>query len=226
MRRRVQLVLVFLLLLCACNPEKKSRRQIDRLEKSGGRQNYEIGIACMQYILKHGEDLAYSKILIGKLLDMGFPAESIYAAEWLMRKYPDEPQLFFFRGIAYRRLHQYALAQKDLDHALSLEPGNDTFMREAEVTKDQYRRWFEIQSMDTALGFAADSFNILLNRAEHFYVLQEYDAVLYDLGSISKMRAAEDSIFYARKVSSLYAASGKPPVEKLTEMLEYFRRLR
>jgi hypothetical protein len=53
--------------------------------------------------------------------------------------------------------------------------------------------------------------------------MREYDAVLYDLGSLSKMRSPEDSLYYAEKITALYK-SNRRPVEMLAEMLEYFRR--
>src|SRR5690606_12499990 len=160
MRFAIHIVWLLLILLTACNPEKKSRQHIERLERGGEGQAYEVGIACMEYILKYGDDLAYSKALIKKLLDLNFPAESIQAVDRLLEKHPDDPELFCFRGIAYRRLHQYELAQKDLALALRLEPDNATFLREKEQTAERQRRWLEIQSLDSALTPPADSFAI------------------------------------------------------------------
>ena len=207
-----------------CNPEKKSRKRIESLQTSAQTQKYEIGIACMQYILKHGTDPDYAKSLVKTLLELEFYSEAIYGVESLLEKYPDDAELFYLRSMARRKQHQYDGSLDDIRRARELQPQNATLPREAEQTREEMHLWSEIQSLNHALTNSTDSFNVLLQRARHFFTLREYDAVLYDLGSVSKMRAPKDSIYYAQKVSSLYKDSGRP-VETLSEMLEYFRGL-
>jgi tetratricopeptide (TPR) repeat protein len=223
---RVQLIaLVIGLLSSGCNPEKQSRKKIESLERERPDAKYEIGLASMQYICKDGEDAAYSKSLVQKLLDMGFFAEAIYAAELLLEKYPADPELFFLRGRAYQNQHQYGHAFKDLDHARTLSPGNTSFSSALASAKQEEVIWRAIQSLNAELTSAPDSFNILFERAEKFYQIRQYDAVLYDLGAISKMRAPEDSIYFTREVAALHKENRRP-VERLSEMLKYFRQLK
>lgn len=219
------LIALFLVLLSfGCSPEEKSRKKLGSLQKADQDQKYEVGMACMQYISQYGNDLAYSRTLVDKLLEMGFFSEAIYAVELLEKKFPADPELVYLRGRAYRNQHQYDLALQDLHYALKLQPRDNSFSVEAQSTKEEQLRWNEIQSLNEMLAHSADSFDILFRRAEMFFVIREYDAVLYDLGSISKMRSSADSIYFSQKVSDLYKDNQRP-VEKLSEMLAYFRAL-
>lgn len=217
------LIMLFLILfLFGCNPERKSRSRIEALEEVGESQKYALGVACMEYISQHGNDLPWSKALVRKLIAAGFYPEAIYAAELLLKKFPDEPELLLLRSTSYRHQHQYGLAREDLQRALGLQPGNRSLSQEATALNKEHELWKEIESLSESLPGSADSFSILLDRAERFFQMREYDAVLYDLGSLSKMRSPEDSLYYAEKITALYK-SNRRPVEMLAEMLEYFR---
>lgn len=217
------LILIFALLL-SCDAENTSRKEIASLYNADQSQKYQVGMACMQYISKHGEDLTYSKTVVKKLLEIGFFSEAIYAVELLLKKFPADPELFYLRGTAYRNQLQYSFALKDLHHALRLQPANNTFSSSLRSAQEELVTWNEIQSLNETLT-TADSFDVLFQRAEKFLVIRQYDAVLYDLGSISKMRTPADSIYFNLKVSELYTDAQRP-VEKLSEMLEYFRNLK
>ncbi len=220
MRLLRYMVWLVLFSFSGCDAVEKNREMIEHLEESADRK-YEVGLACMQYILKHGEDLAYSKSLVRKLQAIGFPDESINATESLLRRHPKDADLHYLRAMAYRRQHQYELSRLDLERAIELQPRNEAFIREMESMNEEYHRWLQIESLNHSLSPPADSFNILLSRANHFLTMKEYDAVLYDLGSISKMRAPEDSIYYQQKVLVLYKQS-HDPVSTLKEIFDYF----
>ncbi len=83
--------------------------------------------------------------------------------------------------------------------------------------------WNEIQAINQSLTNTTDSFSILLHRAETFFSINQYDAVLYDLGSLSKMGSTNDSLYFTQSVSSLYQGGGRKSVEILTDMLGYYR---
>jgi tetratricopeptide (TPR) repeat protein len=212
---RSLIIFSLILFLCGCDPEKKSRAKIESLEQAGENQRYALGIACMQYISQNGKDLAYSKTLIKKLFRAGFFPEAIYAAELLLRKFPHDAELFYLRGIAYRRQHQYGLAMEDLQYAVQLSPANSEFSQETMSLKREHDLWKEIELLNESLPGTSDSFSILLNRAEKLFDIQQYDAVLYDLGALSKMRSPEDSIYYTERVTALYK-DNRRPVDRLS----------
>jgi tetratricopeptide (TPR) repeat protein len=219
------LIILAFILFFSCDAENTSRKKIASMERADQNQKYQVGMACMQYISGHGEDLAYAKTLVKKLIEIGFFAEAIYAVELLLEKFHADPELFYLRGVAYRNQHQYDLALTDLNYALKLQPKNNTFSAGLRNTKEELVTWNEIQSLNETLTTSPDSFDILFQRAEKFLAIRQYDAVLYDLGAISKMRTAADSIYFSQKVSDLYKDRQRP-VEKLSEMLEYFRALK
>ena len=159
------------------------------------------------------------------LIDMGFNAEAVLAVEYLLKEHPVEAELFHLRGIAHRRQHQYELAVRDGERACRLQPENTDFSVELRASQHEFQVWKEIDMLNNSLAQKSDSFEILLNRAEKFYAIQAYDAALYDLGAISKMRSSADSIYYTEKVASIYKKAGRP-VETLQQMLEYFSGLR
>jgi tetratricopeptide (TPR) repeat protein len=216
---------ILLLFFSACDPEKQSKKQIASLERAGPQAKYVIGLACMEYIRQHGLDSPYSKTLINKLLEHGFFAEAAYAAELLLVKFPMDAELFFLRGSAYRNQLQFGLALNDFQKALKLQPGTASFSAALSSTREEQAAWSEIESMNLSLSASPHSFDILLARADKFYSIRQYDAALYDLGSISKMGAPEDSVYFIRQVAALHKENRRP-VETLSEMLEYFRRLR
>jgi tetratricopeptide (TPR) repeat protein len=221
MQRSLMLLFFITLFLSGCDAEKKSRKEIEVLQSGGNK--YEVGIACMRYISHQGEDLVYSRTLVKKLLDIRFYAEAINAVDLLLTRFPSDAELFFLRGVGYRSQHQYALAFQNLVHALELQPDNSAFKAELARTRELEKHWNEIQSLNESLEGQVDSFNILLKRAEKFFELQLYDAVVYDLGAISKMGAAADSLYFTQKVTAMYKESDGRPVEKLSEILDYFR---
>lgn len=225
MRRAFCLVIIMSVFVAGCNPERKSRKKIESLQASLQPQKYEIGIACMRYILKHGGDRSYAKSLVKTLLDLEFYSEAIYGAELLLERYAEDAELLHLRSVGYRRLHQYDLALDDIGRANELQPRNEALTRASAETLEEHRRWTEIEALNRALATPADSFPILIERAEHFFGLQEFEAVLFDLGAASKMRASKDSVYYTEKVSSLYNDSRRP-VETLSEILEYFKDLK
>lgn len=225
MRRAFYLVVIMSVFFAGCDPAKKSRKKIESLQASVQPQKYEIGMACMQYILKHGGDRSYAKSLVKTLLDLEFYSEAIYGAESLLERYPGDAELLHFRSLGYRRLHQYDLALDDIRRANKLQPRDGVLKRASAQTLEEQRRWTEIETLNQALATRADSFPILIERAEHFFELQEFDAVLFDLGAASKIRAPKDSVYYTEKVSSLYNDSRRP-VETLSEILEYFKDLK
>ncbi|MEX2232926.1 MAG: tetratricopeptide repeat protein [Cyclobacteriaceae bacterium] len=222
MRHLPVLIVIFFF---SCDAENTSRKKIASLQNADQNQKYQVGMACMQYISRYGEDLAYSKTLVKKLIEIGFFAEAIYAVELLLEKFPGDPELFYLRGTAYRNQHQYDFALKDLNHALKLQPANNTFSTGLRSAQEELVTWNEIQSLNETLTTSADSFDVLFQRAEKFLAIRQYDAVLFDLGAISKMRTTADSIYFNQKVSELYKDTQRP-VEKLSEMLEYFRGLK
>ncbi|HZI24983.1 MAG TPA: hypothetical protein VFD46_07900 [Chryseolinea sp.] len=216
---RKVLFLVVILYLCGCDPVQQSRRKLEALKQS---EKYETGIACMQYISKYGDDLAYSKTLINKLFSIGFFDQAIYAAEILLKKFPEDAELFYLRGVGYRKQHQYSLATLDLNKAVDLQPQNKTYLSELKSVKDERGVWDEIETLNKSLVNSTDSFSVLLNRAEKFFNIQQYDAALYDLGSISTMRTVQDSVYFTEKVADLYTS--EKSVEILSAMLKYFQR--
>ena len=215
--------IVVLSFFFGCSPEKESAKKIESLERQGPDRKYEIGMACMEYVLRDGDDLNYSKTLTDKLLEHGFFAETILALESLLSKFPNEADLWSLRATAYRKQHQYDLALVDCLRAIQLQPDNERFATELHVTRQQHKTWMEIQSLNESLEqVKADSFATVLARAEKFYLIQEYDAVLFDLGLISRMRGPADSIYYHQQVSALYK-DDRLPVKRLEEMLEHFK---
>ena len=215
-----------LLLLLSCNAEKKKIQHIASLQHSDKAKRYELGLACMQYILQHENDIAYKKSLVRKLLENGFYEEALYAASTLLEKFPKDPELFYLRGLGYRNQHQYEMAMHDFNDALKIQPQNQLFSEEARLTRETQNIWNEIKSINASLTHPADSAEILLNRVQKLFSIRQYDAVLYDLGSISKMGSAADSIFFTRNVSSLYQEGGKKSVEILADMMKYYQEAR
>ncbi|HBH85298.1 MAG: hypothetical protein A2X03_03710 [Bacteroidetes bacterium GWA2_40_15] len=223
---RILYILLTVLFFYSCNSEKKIRKQIDMMQTSPETDKYEMGIACMRYIISPAGEYEYSKILITKLLALDFSAEAIYATEILIGKYPEKADLYYLKGIGYRNLLQYELAADNFGHALKTEPGNKTFSEEFMSLSEEKKVWDEIQIINQSLTSTTDSFAILLNRSEKFFSIRQYDAVLYDLGSISKMGSAADSLYYSRSVSSIYQGGGKKAVDVLSDILDYFRQAR
>lgn len=210
------------LLLNGCNSEKKARRHLASLQNSAKADKYEIGIACMQYISQQGSDIEYSKTLVRKLLATGFFAEAVYAVEMLQQKFPQDPELFYLRGLGYRNQHQYALAMDNFDQALKIQPENTIFSDEVRSMTEEQTVWKEIQTLNESLSNTADSLDILLTRAERFFSIREYDAVLFDLGTVSKMGSAEDSLYFTGTVASLNQKGIRNSVEVLSDMLRYY----
>lgn len=217
------IIVLVALLLYSCNSEMKDRRHLESLQNAPKAEKYEIGVACMRYISQHGNDIEYSKTLVRKLLAKGFFAEAIYAVEMLQKKFPQDPELFYLRGLGYRNQHQYSLAMDNFESALKIQPGNTIFPDEVRSMMEEQKVWDEILGMNESLTHTADSSGILLTRAEHFFSIRQYDAVLYDLGTLSNMGSTEDSLYFSRTVASLYQKEGKKSVEILTDMMKYFR---
>jgi len=212
--------------MVSCNSETKTRKQIEQLQNSGKAEKYQLGIAYMHYISQPGYKINYSKDLVKKLLSLGFFAESINAVETLLEKSPNDPELFYLYSVGYRNLLQYDLAVENLDHALSFQPGNKLYSEPYKSLKEERKIWSEIQTLNQSLINTTDTFPILLDRAEHLFSIRQYDAVLYDLGSLSKMGSASDSTYFASSVSTLYQEGGRKSVEILTDMMSYYRKVR
>jgi len=223
--RYINLILI-MLFLHACNSEKKIRHQIESIRIQDATEKYDLGIACMEYISQYGDDLAYSKGLIRKLLEAGFSAEVISAAEILLGKFPDDPELYNLRGLGYLNMHQYVLAIADYNNAIRIQPENKQFLIELQSVREEEKVWNEIQVMNGSLANSADSFDVLLSRAEKLYSIREYDAVLYDLGSISKLGSEQDSLYYVSQVSTLNQEKGRKSVEVLSELIQYYGKVR
>lgn len=219
---RYLITFVLLSLLSGCNPEKKSRSKIESLQKAGQNEKYAVGMACMEYISRYGDDLPYARSLVKKLLEIGFSAEALYAADLLLQKFPGDAELLYLRGLGYQGQHQYSRAMQDVEKALTLQPQNGNYSAAASKLQDELRLWNEIQALNRSLPTASDSFGILFTRAERYFAMQEYDAALFDLGTISKMRSPEDSVYFTQQVAALYQQS-RGPVKILSEMVDYFR---
>jgi tetratricopeptide (TPR) repeat protein len=185
---------------------------------------YELGIACMRYMILPSVDYEYSKFLITKLLTLDFSAEAIYASEILIGKYPEKADLYYLKGIAYRNMLQYESAADNLNKALKIDPGNSSFSDELKSLLEEKKTWDEILLLNHSISSSSDSFSIFLKRSEKFFTIRQYDAVLYDIGSLSKMGSQADSLFYSRSVSSIYQGGGNKAVDVLSEMIEYFRK--
>lgn len=215
-----------LLLLLSCHAEKKKIQHLESLQHSDQAERYKLGLAYMQYILQHEDDIAYKKSLVRKLLENGFYEEALYAASTLLEKFPKDPELYYLRGLGYRNQHQYEMAMHDFNDALKMQPQNKLFSEEVRSTREEQNIWNEIKAISASLTHTTDSAEILLNRAQKLFSIRQYDAVLYDLGSVSKMGSAADSIFFTRNVSSLYQEGGKKSVEILANMLKYYQAAR
>ena len=217
------IIVLIALLMYACNSEKKKREYLESLQKSPDAEKYELGLACMRYISLRGSDITYSKTLIRKLLSAGFFAEAIHAVEMLNEKFTQDPELFYLRGMAYRSLHQYNFAMADFDYALKIQPDNTIFSDEARSMMEEQKVWNEIQTLNESLVNATDSIRILLSRTDHLFGIGEYDAVLFDLGTVSKMGTSEDSLYFTKRVASLKQGGNKNSVEILSDMMNYYR---
>lgn len=221
MKFLIAFLVVFL--LYACNSGMRAKKHIESLQQSGNTDKYVMGIACMHYVLQFDGDLEYSKSLVKKLMALGFFTESIHAVEILLRKSPRDPELYYLLGIGYRNMLQYNLAEDNFKTALKLRPADRIFRKEALSVSEEKKIWNEILIMNTTLSNTTDSFTVLLNRAEKFFSIRRYDAVLYDLGSLSKMGSADDSLYFRRSVSSLYQEGGRKSVEILTNMMKHYQ---
>lgn len=217
------IAILLFLLFYSCNTEQKSRHRIELLQKSNSAEKYELGISCMRYISQQGSDFKYSKSLVKKLLAMGFFMESIYAVEMLQTNFPQDPELYYLKGLGYHNLLQYSLAVENFRRALKMQPENKVFLNATNSVSNEEIIWKEIQLLNDSRANNIDTFSLLLNRAEKLFSIRQYDAVLYDLGSISKMGSTKDSLYFTSSVSSLYEEGGRKSVEILTNMISYFR---
>ena len=207
------MILIFLL-VSGCEPEKNTSAKMEALQQAARDTKYDQAMLCMEYIFHHGNDPRYSKELVQWLLDLGFHSEVVFAVESLLERYPGDTELYQLRATAYELQHQYDLALADAAMAAN-SPFTAGLQR-------QYALWREIQLLNKGLTVSSDSFDIMLQRAGKLFEMQKYDAALYDLGAISKMRSPADSVYFTQQVKSIYKKSR--PVEALRQMLEYFRR--
>jgi len=219
---------IILIVLClqSCNSEKKIRQQIESMRLLHNTEKYEMGIACLQYIAQYGNDLEYAKTLVKKLLDAGFFPEAISGADMLLEKYPQNPELFYLRGMGYRNIHQYGKALENMNHARTLQPENKQFSSEIVSVLEEIKIWDEIQVINASLVNTNDPFDLIMNRAEKLFSIREYDAVLYDLGSVSKLGSELDSLYFVQKVTELNQGKGRKSVDILTEMIGYYKSSR
>jgi tetratricopeptide (TPR) repeat protein len=220
------ITILVVMLLHSCNSDLKTRKHIELLLNSDNTDKYVTGIACMRYISQTGSDYEYSKNLVKKLLALGFFAESINAVDVLLKRFPQDPELYYLHGIGYHNMLQYGLAVENFDRAKRMQPENKIFSSQDLSVLKEEKVWNEIQAMNQSLTNATDSFAILLSRADSFFSIRQYDAVLYDLGSLSKMGSTNDSLYFTSSVSSLYQGGGRKSVEILTDMLGYYRTMK
>lgn len=220
------IAILIVTLLQSCNSEMKTRKHIESLLNSQTTEKYVAGIACMRYISQPGSDIGYSKKLVAKLLGLGFDAESISAVDMLLKRFPQDPELYYLHGLGYHNLLQYDLAVKSFDRARRMQPDNKMFAGQSLSVLKEKQVWDEIQALNQSLASTTDSFSILLARADSFFSIRQYDAVLYDLGSLSKMVSTSDSLYYTNSVSSLYKGGGRKSIEILTDMMEHYRTLK
>jgi len=218
--------ILVVMLLQSCNSEMKTRKHIELLLNSQSTEKYVAGIACMKYISQPGSDIGYSKNLVKKLFTLGFFAEAINADDVLLKRYPQDPELYYLHGIAYHNLLQYGLALENIERARKMQPENKMFSSQSLSVLKEEQVWNEIQAMNQSLTNTTDTFAILLCRADSFFSIRQYDAVLYDLGALSKMGSASDSLYYTNSVSSLYQGGGRKSVEILTDMMEYYKTVK
>lgn len=218
--------ILVILLLHSCNSEMKTRKHIELLLNSDKTEKYVTGIACISYISQPESDYEYSKNLVKELLTLGFFAESINAVDVLLKRFPQDPELYYLHGIGYHNMLQYGLAVENFDRARRMQPENKIFSSQDLSVLKEEKIWNEIQIINQSLTNTTDSFAILLGRAEIFFNISQYDAVLYDLGSLSKMGSTNDSLYFTSSVSSLYQGSGRKSVEILTDMLGYYRTMK
>jgi tetratricopeptide (TPR) repeat protein len=211
------------LFLVSCNSEKRDKQQVESILHSEKYDKYKKRIACIQYITKHKDDRIYAKSLVKKLLSAGSYTEAIFTVEMLLEKFPQDPELFFLLGVGYRNLHQYSLAIENVDHALRMEQENRLFSKEAQTLKEEEKVWNEILSLNRTLINTTDSFDVLLNRAVKFFSIQQYDAVIFDLGALSKLGSKDDSLYFTQMLSSLYQEKGRKSIEILSNMLRYYQ---
>ena len=219
-------IVLFLLLMSCRNTEQKTKRRIELLQNSNSTEKYEIGISCMRYIALQDNDFGYSKSLVKKLLALGFFAESINAVEMLQVNFPRDPELFYLKGLGYHNLLQYGLAVENLNRALKVQPENKEFLNAVISLSNEEKIWDEIQVLNDSLSSAPDTFRILLNRAEKLFNIRQYDAVLYDLGSLSKIGSTKDSLYFISSVSSLYEEGGRKSVDLLGDMIRYYQAVK
>ena len=180
----------------------------------------------MRYISHPESDYRYSKDLVKKLMTLGFFAESINAIDVLLKKFPQDPELYYLQGLGYHNMLQYELAVENFSRASRMLPGNKKFTSQGLSVQKEEEVWNEIETINQSLINAEYTFDILLDRAELFFSIKQYDAVLYDLGSVSKMGSANDSLYFTSTVSSLYQGGGRNSVEILTDMMEHFRSVK
>ena len=158
---RLVFILLMVLVFSSCDSEKKTRKKIELMQSSRETDKYEMGIACMRYIMLTENDLDYSKILITKLLELDFSAESIYAAEALQKKSPEDADLFYLKGKAYRNLLQYDLALGSFNDALKAAPGNKIISGEKEALLKEKSVWDEIQILNQSVSGNAGLYKTL-----------------------------------------------------------------
>lgn len=218
--------ILVVLLLHSCNSELKSRKELESLLNSEQTERYVAGIACMRYISYPESDYRYSKKLVKKLLSLGFFAESISAVDVLLNRFPQDPELYYLHGLGYHNLLQYELAMESFSQAEKMQPDNKNILNQGSSVQKEEKVWNEIDSLNQLLINTSDTYDILLNRAELFFSIKQYDAVLYDLGAVSKIGSANDSLYFTSTISSLNQGGGNNSVEILTDMIEHFREMK
>ena len=144
----------------------------------------------------------------------------------MLKKSPKDPELFSLYSIGYRNLLQYDLAAKNIQHALAIQPGNKLFSEENLALMEEKKVWDRILTLNHSLTNTTDTFGILLERAEQLFNIKQYDATLYDLGSLSKMGSENDSLYFTSSVSTLYKEGGRKSVEILTDIMGYYQKLK
>jgi tetratricopeptide (TPR) repeat protein len=65
--------------------------------------------------------------LLNQHISMNRTDQALSLADQLVSRYPENPDAFYYRGMAYHLKHNYNMAVKDLDQAIRLNPENGNY---------------------------------------------------------------------------------------------------
>lgn len=216
------LILAGMIIMVSCDVEERHKDRMTSLERTTGDSKYQIGLLCMEYILKEGGDPAYATSLSRKLLDLGFYAEAVRAVETLIERYGERAEWLGLRSAAYSKQHRYEEALRDAMHARELEEHDEKYAQAVASLRTDIALWKEIDSLSQALMQTSDAFPLLVARADRLFSIDAYDAAVYDLGFAAQHGTSADSVYYHENIKALYGG-GRRPVDVLAGMLAYFK---